>query len=543
MTSSAALLLSSLCLLPQAPTVAPADPEATAAGRATYLGREVAHTMHWTGAGWLMRATREHEENGALLRRWLAVRPGQAVCDLGCGNGYHTLPLAEAVGTTGTVFAVDLQPQMLKLLAQRVDAAGLDNVRYVPATVDDPKLAAGSCDLVLMVDVYHELSHPVRVMRHVRRALKQDGQVVLVEFRSEDPDVPIKPEHMMSHAQVVREMASHGFALARATDELPWQHALAFTPAAEPDGPFEARQLLAGFAVALRGNDRRLVAPYLTAKLAGRLDGRLDGDVELPPDFVPPADGATAELVAIDDDAMRARWPGWELRLQRDAAGRWSVADIAKVHHIEPVIRELHGFRVLVDPALLDGPHQPAGSAALSMLANHLERIAILVPEEPLARLRTLPIWIEREHPELANMQYHPSRGWLEHHGYDPRLARKVHIPRARDLLSRAQLLKHPAVVLHELAHAYHDQVLGFDDARVVAAFRAARASRVYEDVLAHTGRRVRHYALTNHKEYFAEATEAHLYRNDFFPFVRAELAEVDPKGHALMREIWGEAR
>ena len=97
--------------------------------------------------------------------------------------------------------------------------------------------------------------------------------------------------------------------------------------------------------------------------------------------------------------------------------------------------------------------------------------------------------------------------------------------------------------MLHELAHAYHDQVLGFGDERVKKAFRAARAARTYEDVLAHTGRRVRHYAMTNHKEYFAEATEAYLYRNDFYPFVRAELQQVDPGCHALLEQIWGPAR
>lgn len=206
---------------------------------------------------------------------------------------------------------------------------------------------------------------------------------------------------------------------------------------------------------------------------------------------------------------------------------------------INPVVRDVHGWTVWIDPALLEGEHTEVGSRALSMLANHLERIALLVTGERLEALRGLEIWIEREHP-LANMQYHPDVGWLRRHGYDERLAKKVHIPRARNLLSRAQLVKHPFVVLHELAHAYHDQVLGFDDARIVKAFRAAEAAGTYERVLSHRGRQVRHYALTDHKEYFAEGTEAYFYRNDFFPFVRAELAEFDPVGHAVMVEIWG---
>ena len=149
-------------------------------------------------------------------------------------------------------------------------------------------------------------------------------------------------------------------------------------------------------------------------------------------------------------------------------------------------------------------------------------------------------IWIEREHATLKNMQYHPSKRWLREHGHDERLARKVHIPVAKNLLSRKQLLKHPAVVLHELAHAYHDQILGFDEQRIVTAFQAARTAKKYLRVLAHTGRLVRHYALTDHKEYFAEGTEAYLYRNDFYPFVRAELAEYDPQLCELLAAIWG---
>jgi dipeptidyl-peptidase-4 len=206
----------------------------------------------------------------------------------------------------------------------------------------------------------------------------------------------------------------------------------------------------------------------------------------------------------------------------------------------DPVVRDIHGWTVHVDPALLEGEHAEAGARALDMLASHLQRIAILVEGERLAEMRTLEIWIEHDHPALGNMQYHPSVGWLREHGHDERLAKKVHITQARHLLSREQLLKHPAVVLHELAHAYHDQVLGFDDERIVAAYEEAKANGTYEAVLLHTGRTVRHYALTNEKEYFAEGTEAYFYRNDFYPFVRAELAQHDPGLHELLVEIWG---
>jgi len=206
----------------------------------------------------------------------------------------------------------------------------------------------------------------------------------------------------------------------------------------------------------------------------------------------------------------------------------------------DPVVQRIEGWTVYVDPALLEGEHAELGAQALKMLANHLQRIAILVPDEKLARMRKLEIWIEYHHPTLAAMQYHPSRGWLTAHGCDPRLAKKVHIPRAEVLLSRSQMLKHPAVVLHELAHAYHDQYLGFDDPRIIAAYEKAKAAGTYEKVLLYTGKTVRHYALTDSKEYFAEGTEAYFYRNDFYPFVRAELKEHDPVLHDLLDEIWG---
>ena len=193
-----------------------------------YLGREIAQTMHWMSAGWLMRETREKEENGVRLRELLHLKPGQVVCDLGCGNGYHSLPLARAVGERGRVLAVDLQPEMLELLRERAEEEQLTNIEYVEATADDPRLRARSCDLILMVDVYHELSYPRKVLRRLRAALKPGGRLVLVEFRAEDPDVPIKPLHKMTKAQVIQELATNGFRFAEERDELPWQHVLAF---------------------------------------------------------------------------------------------------------------------------------------------------------------------------------------------------------------------------------------------------------------------------------------------------------------------------
>ncbi|GAB6164010.1 metallopeptidase [Thermostilla marina] len=208
----------------------------------------------------------------------------------------------------------------------------------------------------------------------------------------------------------------------------------------------------------------------------------------------------------------------------------------------DPVIQHIEGWTVYVDPALLKGEHADEGALALKMLANHLQRIKIVVPPEPLAKLQKIEIWIEWANPKANAMCYHPDPKWVRDHGLDPRLGKKVHITHAAELYSRQQMFKHPFVIMHELAHAYHDQVLGFDDPRIIAAYEEAKKSGKYDKVLAHSGRYVEHYAMKDPKEYFAEGTEAYLYRNDFFPFVRAELAEFDPKLHDVLKEIWGPA-
>ncbi len=137
-------------------------------------------------------------------------------------------------------------------------------------------------------------------------------------------------------------------------------------------------------------------------------------------------------------------------------------------------------------------------------------------------------------------MQYHPNRGWLLANGYDPRLVKHVHIPRAKALLDRGQWAKHPYVVLHELAHSFHDQVLSFDHPKIISAYDQMKEEGIYEKVLLYTGRKVKHYGLSNHKEYFAESTEAYFGVNDFYPFVRAELKQHDPRMFDLMVEFWG---
>jgi len=206
-----------------------------------YRGRKVAQTMHWTGAEWLLRANREQEENAALMLEELKIKPGWTVCDLGCGNGYHALTMARTVGEKGSILAVDIQVQMLELLKARAEGRGLKNIRTIQGEAWDPKLPEASCDLILLVDVYHEFSHPEEQMKALRRALKPEGRIALVEFREEDETVPIRPEHKMSKVQILKEWLPMGFELDRSFDELPWQHLMFLRkaeakPAAKAEG-------------------------------------------------------------------------------------------------------------------------------------------------------------------------------------------------------------------------------------------------------------------------------------------------------------------
>ena len=193
-----------------------------------YLGRRIAQTMHWMGAEWLTRHEREQEEASELMRKELQLKPGMTVCDMGSGNGYHTIPMAKAVAPGGKTFAVDIQKEMIEFLEMRAKAENISNITPVLNTEDDPKLPAASCDLILLVDVYHEFSKPKEMLAGMKKALKPKGQIVLVEFRAEDETVPIKPEHKMSKDQIMKELTAGGFKLARSFDKLPWQHMMFF---------------------------------------------------------------------------------------------------------------------------------------------------------------------------------------------------------------------------------------------------------------------------------------------------------------------------
>ena len=206
-----------------------------------YLGRRIARTMHYAGAPWLVRDSREREEEPAKLITALGLEPGMTVCDLGCGNGFYTLRLAERIGASGEVLAVDIQPEMLAMLEDRVAARRLENVNAVLGAETDPRLPAGSLDLVLLVDVYHEFSQPTAMLRAIHASLKPRGRVALVEFRAEDPLVPIKPLHKMTQDQCLKEFGANEFKLVGQYDELPWQHVLFF---ARDDSPRQGVPLL-----------------------------------------------------------------------------------------------------------------------------------------------------------------------------------------------------------------------------------------------------------------------------------------------------------
>ncbi len=193
-----------------------------------YMGRTIAPYMRCHCASWLTREERKREEHCRTMLKALAIKPGQAICDMGCGNGFYTFKLAKLAGKTGRVLAVDIQPEMLRMLEARAKKQAIKNVELIQGSVIDPKLPEGELDLILLVDVYHEFSYPEQMLRAMRKALKSDGRLVLVEFRLEDPNVPIKLEHKMSKEQVKKELLPNGYKLVEEFDKLPWQHVMFF---------------------------------------------------------------------------------------------------------------------------------------------------------------------------------------------------------------------------------------------------------------------------------------------------------------------------
>ncbi len=192
-----------------------------------YMGRQVAQVMSHFGIEWLERQEREQEENTSLLLKNLAVQPGQVIADIGAGSGYHSSLLSKMVGN-GKVYAVDVEPEMIAFLNERIKREGKKNIIPVLSTEKTVSLPANSMDMMLLVDVYHEFSFPYEMAISMLEALKPGGKLVLVEFRAEDPNVPIKTIHKMSQQQAVKEFKAAGFTFEKNISNLPWQHCLIF---------------------------------------------------------------------------------------------------------------------------------------------------------------------------------------------------------------------------------------------------------------------------------------------------------------------------
>lgn len=202
-----------------------------------YLGREIAQVMGHQGADWLDRPERDEEEKPELAIEALKLKAGEHAADIGSGTGYFAWRLARKVGPSGRVYGVDIQPEMLERMTQRLRERGVTNVVGVLGTEQDPKLPTNALDLVLMVDVYHEFAHPYEMMQAIVRSLKPGGRVALVEYRAEDPNVPIKPVHKMTEAQVRKEMAVQSLEWVETIGTLPRQHLIVFRSKSDPAKP------------------------------------------------------------------------------------------------------------------------------------------------------------------------------------------------------------------------------------------------------------------------------------------------------------------
>ena len=205
-------------------TTKPGDPNGI---KKWYMGRQIAMVMSHYGIDWLERQEREMEENTTQLLKNLAVKPGMVIADIGSGSGYHSTLLSKMVGN-GKVYAVDVEPEMIAYLNDRITLEGTKNIIPVLSTEQKVSLPSNSIDMMLLVDVYHEFSYPYEMALSMLDALKPGGKLVLVEFRSEDPMVPIKTIHKMSESQAVKELKAAGFNFEKNISNLPWQHCLIF---------------------------------------------------------------------------------------------------------------------------------------------------------------------------------------------------------------------------------------------------------------------------------------------------------------------------
>ena len=202
-------------------------------------------------------------------------------------------------------------------------------------------------------------------------------------------------------------------------------------------------------------------------------------------------------------------------------------------------VRQIEGWQVHVDARLLESQKTDSAAGALDILQRRLADVRLILPAASVTRLQQVPIWLDATHGKLKPAQYHPSAGWLKANGYDPGLAKAVHIPDAGLYAGVRHQRVQPWSVLHELAHAYHDQVLGFENPEIMQAWEAFRDTHKYDKTLHIEGGMTPHYALTNQKEFFAEMTEAYFGVNDFYPFNRAELKQAEPELFEKMGRWW----
>jgi ubiquinone/menaquinone biosynthesis C-methylase UbiE len=191
-------------------------------------GRPIAPVMGSRGADWLDRPDRQAEEKPDLAIKELNLKSGMVIADIGCGTGYYSIRMAKRVSPGGRVLSDDIQPEMLDRLRASAKAANVTNIETIQGSESNPHLPPDTVDLAIMVDVYHELSRPQRMLQHIREALKPDGQLVLLEYRKEDPSVPIRPEHKMSLADVKAEIEPEGYEFVKSVETLPWQHMIFF---------------------------------------------------------------------------------------------------------------------------------------------------------------------------------------------------------------------------------------------------------------------------------------------------------------------------
>jgi hypothetical protein len=247
---------------------------------------------------------------------------------------------------------------------------------------------------------------------------------------------------------------------------------------------------------------------------------------------------ATKGKIALQAEGSEVEFRKVELTPLEGASADRKTSS-AKPFRIEHEIRQIEGWTVHVDASLLDGKHKETGDLALRVLGDRLHEISLRLPAEPVARMREVPIYLDRNHP-LGNAHYHPDPGWLRDRGYDPAMGKAVQITGAASLIREARNPNSSSVMLHEFAHAYHDRVLGFDHPEILAAYKTFCDSRKFDNTEHISGRRHPHYGLTDHKEYFAEMTETYFIGNDYFPFNHYQLYHEHRPSYDLMTRIWG---